>query len=152
MYTIFILIALMLILGFKFREYLVDYIWSCILILVVSFLAIMIVSDAWVDIKPIGEFPIIQVDNKYFQRTQDRYGVTKYSFAYQENNVIALNTTSAFVIGDEPKVVFSKQFSKLGPWGFSWPNDSDISWVVHCPKSLITNLTFTDTPPILEDK
>lgn len=119
-----------------------DFAYVTFLAYVTVFLATLILSETCVD-KVKRTYPIIPVNGKYFTLSTDRYGQSRYYFHYKTDNAIVVNTTSAFIISDECKVVYTDEVSKLGYWGWGFANQNDTTWEVFAPETVIKSSTTT---------
>jgi hypothetical protein len=84
-------------------------------------LIVAILSNSFKNYKTV-EYPLCQVDGRYFIPTPNKNGNIHFSFVYKTTDQIVTGSTNQIFISDtNPKIVFtSPESSKLGMWGLNF--------------------------------
>lgn len=133
---LFIIVAIFIAIKFRYNMEWDAYAFATFVGLFVVMGATLICSDKIVD-KEKTEYTIIPVNGQYFTTTTDKYGRLQYNFHYKTDNAIVIANTSSFNISNDYKVVFINEVSKLGNWGWDFPNTHDTTWAVYAPESAL---------------
>lgn len=148
MYTIITILALAITLHIIFREKITEYAgdWDDhIMLSVASYLALLLCSgllaiyftEGIVDVKTV-EYPLVKTENKYFNKSEDKYGNPYFSYAWAYGNNVNINMTRTLVQSDKAVVVVRITTPKLGNWGISSSQSVEIV-EVHAPLEYIVN-------------